>query len=453
MKVLRANAKYQPYWLKGKDNMRNIFVVGALVFLFLNPLSADDHPNVLMEKDLTGLIREALDNNPGLEAAIQKARSAEKATIQAGSLPDPKITLGLMNLPVNSFDFNQEPMTGKQISLMQMFPFPGKLSLSADMAEFEAAAVKQQQDEIRNSIILTVKQTYYDLYAVDRALETVQKNKDLMAQMVQAAEIKYATGSGLQQDVLRAQVEHSRLEDDLIMWENKRRAVVARLNAVLNRPPGSPVGTTLSVLELPDEQGLLTSQQDIENQRPLILAWKEMLGKSGTAVKLARKEAWPNFSVGVGYSQRDDLKNGARMYDFFSVSVTLDIPLFYGRKQGQKIAEKELDLAAARASYRDVLNGVLAEAESQRAELERNRKRVELYKGGILLQAEQSLESAQVGYQVGKVDFLNVVDNWMRLLNYELQYYFAISDYHKARARYDFVVGNDTMGTEEGPGQ
>jgi len=429
--------------------MRKIFFFVTSLFLFLNAVSADYHQEPALKQNLSDLVQEALENNPGLEAAARRVLSAEKVIPQAGSLPDPKITLGLMNLPVNSFDFNQEPMTGKQISVMQMFPFPGKLSLSADMAEFEADAVKQQQIEIRNNIVLMVKQNYYDLYAVDRALETVQKNKDLMVQMVQVVETKYATGSGLQQDVLRAQVELSKLEDDIIMWQNKRLAVVAKLNALLNRPSGTPLDTTLSGLALPGEQDFSYSQRDLESKRPLVRAWKERLGKSGTAVKLARKEAWPNFSVGVGYSQRDDLKNGAKMYDFFSIAVTLDIPLFYGRKQGQKVAEKELDLEAVRADYRNVLNGILAEVESQKAELERNRKRVELYEGGIILQAEQSLESAQAGYQVGKADFLNVVDNWMRLLRYELEYHFALSDYHKALARYDFAVGNDAIQAEE----
>lgn len=421
--------------------MHKIFFTLAFIFLFLNVVSADNHQELPSTQNLSELVQEALENNPGLEAAVQRALSAERAIPQAGSLPDPRITLGLMNLPVNSFAFNQEPMTGKQIAIMQMFPFPGKLSLSTEMAEFEAAAVKYQQQEIHNQIILMVKRTYYDLYAVDRALETVQKNKDLMGQLVQVAEIKYATGSGLQQDVLRAQVELSKLEDDLIMWQQKRLAVVAKLNAILNRPSGTPIDPTLSDLVLPEKENSTLSPQDVESQRPLILAWKEKLGKSDTAVKLARKGAWPNFAVGMGYSQRDDLKNGTKMVDFFSVSLTLDIPLFYGRKQGEKIAQKQLDFEAAQAEYRNVLNGVLAEAESQKAELERNRKRVELYKGGILLQAEQSLESAQAGYQVGKADFLNVVDNWMRLFSYELQYHFALSDYHKAQASYDFAVG------------
>ncbi len=426
--------------------MRKIFFIFLFIFVFLGALPAEAQKSPQESLVLSELIEEALENNPRLEAANQKVLSAERAISQAGALPDPRITLGLMNLPVNSFAFDQEPMTGKQIAVMQMFPFPGKLSLSTDMAEFEAAAVQQQKQETRNQIVQTVRRAYYDLYAVDRALETVQKNKELMEQLIRVVEIKYATGSGLQQDVLRAQVELSKLDDDLIMWQQKRLVAAAQLNAVLNRPAANPFDVTSPNLEVPEKMDLEVLPQEIERQRPLLIAWREKLNKAEAAVKLARKDSWPNITAGAGYSQRDDLKSGAKMHDFFSMSVTLDIPLFHKRKQSQRIAEKQLDFQAAQADYANILNGVLAEVEVQKAELERGRKRIELYEGGILLQAQQSLESAQAGYQVGKVDFLNVVDNWMRLLNYELQYSFVLSDYYKSLAGYEFAVGKDVYG-------
>ena len=107
------------------------------------------------------------------------------------------------------------------------------------------------------------------------------------------------------------------------------------------------------------------------------------------------------------------------------------------------MAEKELTLAAVEAEYENVRIGVLAEIESLRAELERNRKRVELYKGGILIQAQQSLESAHAGYQVGKVDFLTLINNWMMLQNYELQYFFALSNFHRSLASYELAIGEE----------
>lgn len=415
-----------------------IFVFGG--FEAFSQTEVDKTNDMLRE-----LIQEALENNPKLEAAVQRALSAEKAIPQAGALPDPELSFGLSNLPVNSFAFNQDPMTGKVIGVMQMFPFPGKLSLATDMAEYEAAAIKYQQEEIRNQVIKMVKQTYFDLYATDRALETTEKNRALMEQFVHVAETKYATGSGLQQDVIRAQVEISKLEDDLIMWQQKRLSVVARLNALLKRSVDTLVDKTIPELMLPDRPITIFPAEEIEQNRPLLKAWNERIQKAETAVKLAERDIWPNFTIGASYRQRDDLADGREMTDFFSATVSLNIPLYFNRKQNAKVAEKELTFNAVRSEYEDVKINVLSEIESVLAELERNRKRVELYKGGILLQAQQSLESAHAGYRVGKVDFLTLINNWMMLQNYELQYYFALSNFYINLANYEFAVGGDVI--------
>lgn len=392
---------------------------------------------------VAALISEALENNPRLEAAIQRTLAAEKAIPQAGALPDPQLTLGLMNLPVNSFAFDQEPMTGKLVSFMQMFPFPGKRALATDMAEYEAAALRYQNEEIRNQIIQMVKRAYYDLYAIDRALETIDKNKALIKQLVQVAETKYATGAGLQQDVLRAQVELSKLDDDAIMWRQKRAAGTALLNALLNRAADSPFETTPRELALPEGMPVSFSPQEIDERRPLFRAWHEKMSKAQAALKLADRDYWPNFTLGASYSQRDNLASGMTMHDFFSFTVSLNVPLYFHRKQGAKVAEKRLEEAAVAAEYENVRAAVMAEIVSLRAELERNRKRVDLYQGGILLLAQQSLESALAGYQVGKVDFLTLINNWMMVENYELQFFVALADYHKALAGYELAVGGE----------
>ena len=396
-------------------------------------------------EQLAGFIEIALKDNPKIEAAIHRANSAEKIIPQAGALPDPQLTLGLMNLPVNSFDFDQEPMTGKLVSVMQMFPFPGKLGFSADMAEFETQAARFRQQEISNQIVSMVKKVYYDLYVADRAIEIVQANQALVQQFVSVAETKYATGSGLQQDVLRAQLELSKMEDDLIMWQQKRKVFEAKLNALVNSPAHTRIDNTRSELPLPEDVLVEVELEKIERARPLLLAWKEMLNKADIAVKLASRDYWPNFTVGASYSQRDNLKNGATMHDFFSATVSLNIPLYFNRKQKPKVQQKQFDLVSLQSEYEAVRNDVLAEIEGIRAELVRNQKRVDLYKEGILLQAQQSLESALAGYQVGKVDFITLINNWMLLQNYELQFYRALADYWKASASYEFALGRDLI--------
>lgn len=425
-----------------KKKMKKYFSLFLAVVFVFGGLAAfsqteDNNTNDILKE----LIQEALENNPKLEAAVQRALSAEKTIPQAGALPDPQLTFGLSNLPVNSFSFDQDPMTGKVIGVMQMFPFPGKLSLKTDIAEYEASAVKYQQEEIRNQVIQMVKQAYFDLYTIDRAFETTEKNKALMEQFVHLAETKYATGSGLQQDVLRSQVEISKLEDDLIMWKQKRLSAVARLNALLNRPVDAPVDKTLPELMLPDGPIAIFPAEEIEQNRPLLKAWNERIQKVGSAVKLAERDIWPNFTVGTSYRQRNDLADGRQMRDFLSATVSLNIPLYFMRKQKAKVAEKELDFNATKSEYENVKINVLSEIESILAELERNRKRVELYRGGILLQVQQSLESAHAGYRVGKVDFLTLINNWMMLQNYELQYFITLSNFYKNLANYDLAIG------------
>lgn len=405
----------------------------------------DDQSNRMLES----LIQIALDHNPKLEAAVFRSLSEEKTIPQAGALPDPQLTFGLMNLPVNSFSFSQEPMTGKLIGLMQMFPFPGKLSLATDMAESEAAAVKYQQEEIRNQIIQMVKNLYYDLYVVDRALEITEQNKELLKHLIKVTETKYATGSGLQQDVLRSQVELTKLEDDLIMWTQKRSAVTAQINSVLNRPIKTPIEKTPVEVYLTQFSTVDFNTVNIEAIRPLLKAWQERIQKTEAASKLAQRELWPNFSLGATYSQRNDLMDGRKMPDFFSATVSMNIPIFANRKQKARIAEKKLALSAIKSEYEAVKINVLAEIEKISADMERNRSRFELYQGGILIQAQQSFESAQAGYRVGKVDFLTLINNWMMLQNYELQFHFAAAGFYKRLADLEFALGGELKILEE----
>lgn len=431
---------------RGDEKMKKAMGAVLLISVLLLPRVASPQGAGGEGSVLSGLIREALENSPRIEAALQQYLAAEKKISQAGALPDPQFTLGLMNLPVNSFAFDQEPMTGKLVGIMQMFPFPGKQALATGLARNEASAMKHLEEETRNQVVQTVRRVYYEIFAADRARETSEKNLELMKQFVRIAETRYATGSGLQQDVLRAQVEMSRLEDTLIMWDQKRRTLEARLNALLDRPAGSGLGKTPLDLRLPGSGPPEISAEQLVQTRPLLRAWADRLEKGGVAVKLARRDRWPNFTVGASYSQRDNLQNGALMHDFFSATFSLNIPLYAKRKQGAKIAEKELDLASAEAEYRNVLNAVVADLESAKAGLEQSRKRLDLFEGGILLQTRQSLDSARAGYEAGKVDFLTLINNSMLVENYEQQFYFALADYFKALADYELVSGTGTDG-------
>jgi cobalt-zinc-cadmium efflux system outer membrane protein len=390
---------------------------------------------------LPDLIEEGINNNPDLLASYQNWQADLAKIPQAGALPDPQLSLNLLNLPVNTFELNQEPMTGKQIALMQMFPFPGKQGLREDIAKSAADISRDKNLELKNQLIKNIKQTYYDIFFIDQSLETVQKNRGVLQDFIRIAQSKYSVGKGLQQDVLKAQVEFSKLEDKSITLTQKRQATIARLNALLNRPAGTPLGKT--IVPEPDSLNLDFAQlQNLANEnRPLLQAWNSMFQQSAKKVSLAKKEYLPDFKLGIAYTQRDKLENGMGGIDYLSGLFSVDIPLYFWRKQNKKVEETRYNQDMVQQSYRNVQNQVYADLDKSLSDVEKNYRLLELYKSGIIPQATQSLNAAIAGYQTNKVDFLTLLNNQLTLFNFELDYYRFLSDYRKGIADLEAATG------------
>ncbi len=422
---------------------RFIFVIQLLFLSVISPVITAQTADRPLQLSL--LIEEALAQNPDLQSA-QNTWQAQVATVpQAGALPDPVLSFNLLNLPVNTLDFNQEAMTGKQIAIMQMFPFPGKQGLRENIAREGATVAEYRYRELRNQLVQNVKSIYYDLYFVDRAIEITQKNTGILAEFVQIAETKYSVGTGLQQDVLRAQVEHSKMTDRLIKLQQKRETLEAQLNALLNRPANDPVGPTaaLSYREFPLDFAELKAVAD--TARPLLQAWQATLRQSDQTVKLAKKEYFPDFSLAVAYTQREVLQSGMGGADFVSGMLSVKIPLYFGRKQRRQVEEKQLLKQSVADKYRNIQNQVYAALDATLNEVHNNQRLVELFQTGIIPQASQSLQSAIAGYQTDKVDFLTLLTNQINLFNFEQDYHRILSEYFKGIAKLEALAGTEIL--------
>jgi cobalt-zinc-cadmium efflux system outer membrane protein len=419
-----------------KFNQRHLWILLLLLWPIL--IFAQQSDSIARLPDL---IEEGINNNPDLLASYQNWQADLAKIPQAGALPDPQLSLNLLNLPVNTFDFNQEPMTGKQIALMQMFPFPGKQGLREDIAKSAADISRDKNLELKNQLIKNIKQTYYDIFFIDQSLETVQKNRGVLQDFIRIAQSKYSVGKGLQQDVLKAQVEFSKLEDKSITLTQKRQAATARLNALLNRPAGTPLGKTI----VPEADSLnldLSHLQTLaDKNRPLLQAWSSMFQQSAKKVSLAKKEYLPDFKLGIAYTQRDKLENGMGGIDYLSGLFSVDIPLYFWRKQNKKVEETRYNQDMVQQSYRNVQNQVYADLDKSLSDVEKNYRLLELYKSGIIPQATQSLNAAIAGYQTNKVDFLTLLNNQLTLFNFELDYYRFLSDYRKGIADLEAATG------------
>lgn len=390
---------------------------------------------------LEDLVDEALNANPQVQS-LYSAWQADQAKIpQAGALPDPTLGFNLLNVPVETFAFDQEAMTGKQIAVMQMFPFPGKLGLKEKIATEGANVSQFRLEEFRNQIVNGVKATYYNLFYIDKAIGTTEKNTRLIEEFVRIAETKYSVGKGLQQDVLKAQVELSKMEDKIINLRQRREALKAKLNALLNRPVENPVGKTVEPELIDFSYSLPQLTEFADSTKPLFKAWKAMERQSNQRVNLAKKDFYPNFKVGIAYTQREVLQNGMGGADFLSGLFSVNVPLYFWKKQRKKVEETRYALDMVQHGYQNVRNQINSELEKFLTAVEKDKRLLDLYKTGIIPQASQSLNSAISGYQTDKVDFLTMLNNQVTLFNYELDYYRILSDYNTGIANLEVLTG------------
>lgn len=413
-------------------------IISILICLNFSPASAQES-----KVQLNDLILEALKNNPDLQASHSAWHAAKLRAPQAGSLPDPVLGFNLMNLPVNSFKFNQEPMTGKQVSLMQMFPFPGKLGLKEKIADETARITGMQHQELRNQLVKNTKVIYYDLYYNERAIEISQKNRALMNQFTQIAETRYRVGKGIQQDVLKSQVELAKIDDKLIRLNQNQEQLLAQLKLLLNRKSEEQIRGNFEIEEIDSLKNFeMSNLKSLADQnRPLLKAWQGMVQKSQHEVQLAKKSFLPDFSLGVAYTQRDVLTSGMGGVDFLSGSISVNLPIYFWSKQSKQVEESRYNEISAEQKYEFIQRQIGSELESKLSELNKNRRLIELYKSGIISQASQAVKSALAAYQVDKVDFLTLVTNQMTLFNYELEYYRFLTDYYKNKAELEALVG------------
>jgi outer membrane protein TolC len=414
-----------------------IFLVFLIViFLFpLTPLAQPDKPLMNVEQ----LIEEAVQNNPEILAQKKRWELFKEKIPQASAFEDPMFGFGIISLPTN-FSFKDEDMTMKEFSLSQKFPFYGKRRLMGEMAGKEAEAVFNEIQEKINRIIKEVKTAYYELSHNYRTTEVVQRNKRILEDFAKIAETRYAVGEGIQQDVMKAHVEVSKMVDELIMLEQKKSALGAKLNALLNRSPETPVSTPEEVVlqKLPIQ--IEEFQKTAVDMNPTLKGMKKMIEAKEKAYDLAKREYYPDLTARFAYGQRDDGPDMKRK-DMLTGEVMINIPIFYKSKQDRKVAEAMADIQATEAQYRAMKNEIHFMITDMASMIQRVERQLELYKTGIIPQANLQISSAMSAYRVNKADFMTLLDSQMTIYRYELEYHLALTEYEKNVASLEAVVG------------
>jgi outer membrane protein TolC len=320
--------------------------------------------------------------------------------------------------------------------------------LKEESAQFEAEAALDQVDEARLNLIKNTRRTWWDIFYLLKSLEIIRSNQNLLRATVAAARTKYEVGKGLQQDVLLAQVELTKLMDREFSVANGIEKKKAALAALLNRAVDSGCFTIRDrqtmELELPGVLPLATLQAMSLTNRPGLLALEKQTDASKSRIELARKDYYPDFTVGAAYGYRQDAPHGRERSDFASVRLSMNLPVWAGKKQDQALAQRTSEARAAQHKVREFKDRVFAEITSEFSEYASTSKQSELFHTSLIPQAEQTAAAMLKGYQVNKVDFLNVVRAQLALYNYKITYWHHLSSAFKALAGLEAATGTGT---------
>ena len=421
-------------------------IMGVVAFVFIPSVWASQQPGDANNlQTLQDYLRYAALNNAGLKAAVEQRRVAEEQVPQAKSLPDPKFTYGYF---INEVETRVGPQKQK-FGIMQVFPWFGKIEARTDAATASEKAARKRYEAAMLKLFFEVKDAFYEYTYLASAVEIARENLKLIKHFEEVARIKYIAAATGHPDVIRAQVELAKLEDHLEALEDLRRPVVARLNAVLNRP-------TAARLDWPKKQEFqqvhLDRSQMIEmlkDRNPELagLDWEVEAAKK--RVELAKKKFYPDIGVGVDWIQTDGaISSGVSGSgeDPVILMFSMNLPLWRG---SYKAAERQAKANVRKITQQkiDTENNILAKAVQVLYNFEDSTRKTHLYGDILVSKAEELVQASETAYKAGTVDFLSLIDAQQMLLRYQLAYERAVTDNQQKLAELEMLVGMN-LGTK-----
>ncbi|MFL5574400.1 MAG: TolC family protein [Gemmatimonadaceae bacterium] len=413
---------------------------------------------------LDSLVSEALAANPEVRAARARVDAARARVAPAGTRPDPTLMAGLINVPISQPSLRDDEMTMTMVGVGQQLPFPGKLGLRRRAAEREADAAAAGLERVQRDVARRTQDAYCELAYLDRALALAERQRAILAELIRAAELRFASGGAAQQDVLAARVEAARLGDEASGLAEARRAAAAELGALLGEPDPAAIGEAavperIARAAVADSAAairfaaatlgarvadsplppLAELQAAAVRTSPALREHEAMIAAQAARVDLARRETRPDVNVSLQYGQR------VGRPDMVTAEVSLPLPVQRRRRQDQEVAGADAELRALEAEHHAQVNQLRAEVARLVSDAERARTQLALSKKAVLPQGQAALAAATAAYQAGRTDLRPVLEARSTLFGYETAYYRALSDFAKAIAALEAAVGSEVV--------
>jgi cobalt-zinc-cadmium efflux system outer membrane protein len=406
----------------------------------------------------------ALQSNPDIRKAHQIARSKAQRIPQVTALPDPMLSTKTLPEPVRTAEGDNFFILG----VSQKLPVPGKLDRAGRVALEETRMAIAEWDKTRQRVIADVKRVYFQIYVLDRTIEITRDNQDLLKGLIDAVRGQVAAGTRRQEDLLRAQVELSNLESELIALRQKRTAAAAMLNALLNRDPTTRVPSPEAFAVRQTRLAVKALFEKAVRANPELARLERQIERDKQAVELAKLAYWPDFTLGFEWMDmepRDAFRpprnpqTGRRPVvsrmsedgsDNWAILFGFNLPIWFDKIEGG-IHEARARLAASMHEYVSAKNMVDFRIDDALANVEAQRELAELFDSTIIPQARQTYEVSRAGYMAGGTDFQYVIDNWRKWLLFTIQYHRAIGQLERSVADLEQAIGLSLEQAEVSP--
>ncbi|MCB0327622.1 MAG: TolC family protein [Bdellovibrionales bacterium] len=383
-------------------------------------------------------VSEAVSSNSGLKASFEVYRAAKQDIRSIGTLPDPKFTYANF---IRSVETRVGPQEHK-FGITQAFPWFGTLSLKSEIADDGARSLLYRFEAERLSLIQKVKHTFYDGYYLDRSINIIHQNLELISNLERVTRSRYRTGVGQFSDVIRSQVELEKLKDQLTTTRDLKIPLAERFKALLNRPSKEAI-IWPTTIPTPREKGNISRVKELLAQyNPQVKSLDALAEREQKNIRLAKKDGLPSFMLGFDYivtgkAQAPIVDSGK---DPIAAMITLDIPLWRGKYSAQ-VSEAKSNELAARKMREETLNQLYAELSQAVYEYSDAIRKIDLYQTNLIPKGKQSFEATKRGYEAGKASFSDLIDSERLLLEFQLAHEEALTKANKAKASIDMLVG------------
>jgi len=417
--------------------------------------AANESVDESMEKSIEAapgipnLLTYAYQNNPAIKAARQNWIAVSEQYRAAVSYPDPQLTVTYFPRPI-------ETRLGPQdwnAMLMQMIPFPGKLSKVGEMVEEDALIAKLELDKTVRDVVVKIRESYYELGYMRKAREIAVKTGNLLDKLRETAETAHADEKASFADVAKAQSQAAQIQYDEILLDELESVETAKLNSLLNRDPGAKIGPLREEALLPIVYSLDEIYELARKNEEGIRIAGAMASKAEIGAELARISNYPSFSAGLFYASIGEPESTAMQpddagRDAVGIQAGVSIPLWFGKNRG-RIGAATANAEKARAMKAAKVNETKAMISNLYFRLGNAERLIRLYQDKLIPQAAQAMETAETWFREGEGSFSDFVETEAVWYNFQLSLARARADYGKFLAKLEAFAGRTLTAREE----